>query len=551
MAARYSVREHGNLGFVLGQRETDRPLVIDPVYSIFLGGSQLDEGQGIAVDSLGNVYVAGFTYSNPFPTTDADYATPKNSYSGGADAFLAKINPSGNGTLYSTYLGGVGDDQALAIAIDPQDNVYLTGFTESVDFPLQGSGSLAPLQSQLAGEANAFVAKFAGSSGDLLYSTYLGGDGSDSGNAIAAGSGGQVFVAGYTSSSNFKTAAPLQANLAGSQNAFVSKLNTVASTLVYSTYLGGDVFDAAQAIAVDAQGDAYVTGLTFSSDFPNASGSLLGPQNAFVAKLNPSGSALLYSLYLGGSGFDSGQGIAVNGAGDAFVAGYTSSPNFPTNGSLAPYQRMLASGASQNAFVTELSPTASIVYSTYLGGNGTDQANALVVDRFGNAFVAGFTSSTNFPTMPTGQSQLLGGQDAFFSEFNLSGTVSGTATLSLSTYFGGSGSDQANAIAPGPGDLYITGLTTSANFASNPAPQLPYEGNGDAFVTVFAPAASYPAPALGRLAPWLAAILLLAGLCRIRLRSSSTTPVALSPRVNALPSNRIGAAVSNSPRRKG
>ncbi len=228
--------------------------------------------------------------------------------------------------VYSTYLGGSNSDSGNAIAVDSSGNAYAAGITNSPDFPtanpLQGGDS----------RTTAFVSKLNPVGSALVYSTYLGGSTSDYGSAIAVDSSGNAYVAGYTGSSNFPTANPLQANLRGYQNAFVAKLNAAGSALVYSTYLGGSLYDSGYAIAVDSSGNAYVAGGTNSVNFPTANplqANLTGYQNAFVAKLNPAGSALVYSTYLGG-GSDNGTGIAVDSSGSAYVAGWTQSSDFPT-----------------------------------------------------------------------------------------------------------------------------------------------------------------------------------------------------------------------------
>ena len=513
---RYDVHGH-SLGFVVGKHDPGRPLVIDPVYSTFLGGSALDEGQGIAADSAGNVYVAGFTQSTNFPEEPYSFDPLDSNHGGAADAFVTKVMPNGLNLAWSTYIGGNGDDEAEAIALDAQGHVDIAGFTDSTNFPT----TLSAFQTKLPGILNAFVTQLNASTGSPVYSTYLGGDANDTANGIAADPAGEVFVAGYTSSNNFPTtASPFQGALTGSQNAFVTKLSAAGSSLVYSTFLGGNYFDTAQAVALDAAGDAFITGSTYSSNFPSTSGALLstlgGTLNAFVTKLAASGSTLVYSTYLGGNELDSGQGIAVDSSGDAFVAGTTTSSNFPvTAGAYQP-----AFGGIQNGFVSKLNPTATaLAYSTYLGGNGTDQANAIAIDTSGNAFVAGFTSSTNFPTVPANESQLLGTQDAFFTKLNANGVPT------LSTYLGGSDNDQANAIAVDAADnAYLTGLTTSSNFVTNPSGWPTYSGNGDAFVTKFATVPPVAVPALGRRAPWLGAALLWIGLLVSRRKVSGAVP---------------------------
>jgi hypothetical protein len=267
------------------------------------------------------------------------------------------------------------------------------------------------------------VAKLNAAGSALVYATYLGGSNPDSGTGIAVDAAGNAYVTGYTGSTNFPTTNPLQPANKGFQNAFVAKLNAAGSALVYATYLGGSGTDAGQGIAVDAAGNAYVTGQTTSTDFPTANA--LQPANgggadAFVAKLNAAGTALAYSTYLGGSADDSGDGIAVDSQGNAYVTGATTSTNFPTANPLQP-----AYGGNSDAFVAKLNAMGSaLVYATYLGGSGDDVGQGIAVDSQGNAYVTGYTGSTNFPTANTLQPANGGGQDAFLAKI-------ATAPLSL------------------------------------------------------------------------------------------------------------------------
>jgi hypothetical protein len=328
----------------------------------------------------------------------------------------------------------------------------------------------------------------------LQYSTFLGGNGGDAGYGIAVDSAGEAYVTGVTASANFPIKSAYQTTTGGGGDAFVAKLNSTGTGLVYSTFLGGGGSDAGNAIAIDSSGDAYITGATTSSDFPitanvfqtmnNGSGN----SNAFVAKLGPSGSKLSYSSYLGGSGPDSGQGIAVDSSGDVYVTGSTESYNFPTAPAV-PFQRGNANCTTVNqietctadAFVTEVNPTATeLTYSTYLGGTSADVGQAIALDAQGNTYIAGYTYSTNFPTQSALYGTSGGGQDCFVAALDAAGT-----SLVFSTYLGGSGQDAAFGLAlDASGNIYLTGSTTSANFPIGPNPfQLLYGGTGDAFLT--------------------------------------------------------------------
>jgi Beta-propeller repeat len=403
-----------------------------------------DGATAIAVDAAGNAYVAGFTNSSDFPTVNpfqaTNHAAAAPTY--GMNGFLVKLNAAGSALVYSTYLGGSGRDEApvlsgdsaTGIAVDAAGNAYVTGITSSPDFPTLTAFQATNGQTATT-SVTAFVTKFDATGSALQYSTYLGGSGhasfGDCANGIAVDSGGNAYVVGQTSATNFPTAAAFQsANLAAALgtsdvgNAFVTKLNSTGSALVYSTYLGGSVNDNAQAVAVDASGNAYVSGYTFSSDFPTANA--FQPQNqtnghdanAFVTKFNAAGNALTYSTYLGGSTNDEATGIAVDGAGNAYIAGYAYSSDFPTVDPLQATNNG-ASHKTSNAFISVLDAAGGALnFSTYLGGSGTegfvscpsdptscgpiysgDSAAAIAVDAAGSIYATGVTYSTDFPTV--------------------------------------------------------------------------------------------------------------------------------------------------------
>jgi len=288
--------------------------------------------------------VTGHTSSTNFPTANALQPTNGGAY----DAFVAKLTADGSSLVYSTFLGGSGEDGGYGIAADPEGNAYVTGWTRSNNFPTANA-----LQPTSGGFDDAFVAKLSADGSSLVYSTYLGGGRYEYGNGIAADSAGNAYVTGYTSSTNFPTVNALQpASGGGSADAFVAKLTADGSSLVYSTYLGGADLDVGRGIAADSEGNAYVTGETLSTDFPTANAlqpTLGGYYDAFVAKLTADGSSLVYSTYLGGSGEDMGRGIAADSEGNAYVTGETLSTDFPTANALQP-----AIGGAADAFVAKL-----------------------------------------------------------------------------------------------------------------------------------------------------------------------------------------------------
>src|SRR5208337_2004038 len=329
------------------------------VYSTYLGGSSFDGGYGIAVDSAGNAYVIGWTSSTNFPTMNPLQPT----YGGGTyDAFVSKINPEGSALVYSTYLGGSLLDSGAGIAVDSAGNAYVTGGTYSTDFPITPGAFQTICSHGCQFSSDAFVSKINPEGSALVYSTYLGGTSSDSGAGIAVDSTGNAYVTGGTYSTDFPTVNPLQPSSGGGfGDAFVAKINSIGSALVYSTYLGGSSFDYGAGIAVDSAGNAYVVGGTGSHNFPTESALQPhyrgGDSDAFVAKINPSGSALFSSTYLGGSGWDEGRGIAADSAGNAYVTGYTESNNFSTTSGAFQTVCNDGSGCSVDlgdAFVTKI-----------------------------------------------------------------------------------------------------------------------------------------------------------------------------------------------------
>jgi Beta-propeller repeat len=374
--------------------------------------------------------------------------------------------------LFATYLGGRNSDGATAVARDGGGGIYVTGYTLSTDFP-----GASPLQAGNGGSYDVFVTKlFPGS--PLTWSTYLGGSGEDRATGIAVDDAGNVYLSGYTFSTNFPTSAPFQAGLAGAPDAFVTKLNPSGSALVYSTFLGGAGTDAAYGIAVDSGGSAYVAGYTGSTNFPTAApiqATLRGSTDSFVTKLNAAGSALVYSTFLGGNSDEVGNGIAVDQVGSAYVVGWTASTNFPT---MLPIQASL-SGPS-DVFVARLDTAGSALsYSTYLGGTGTDVANAIAVDASFSAYVGGYTNSTNFPIATARQPTFAGTYDGFVTKLTPAG-----AALSYSTYLGGAFFDRVEAISVANGQASVVGVTQSLDFPTASPYQASHAGGlEDAFLT--------------------------------------------------------------------
>jgi hypothetical protein len=460
-----------HVAFKVAAYDASQPLIIDPVLSwaTYLGGSGQDNLQSIAVDQAGNAYVTGYTNTaTGFPGTVGSSIVSTNgafqgTYGGGTwDIFVTKLNATGTALIYSTYLGGSGEDVGEGIAVDQAGNAYVIGYTDtSSGFPGITASSIQ--STNAGGGHDAFVTKLNAAGTALVYSTYLGSSGEDQGWAIAVDAGGSAYVTGFTNSSGFpgtssssivSTNGAIQGAFGGSSgsygDAFVTKLNSAGTALVYSTYLGGSNDDGGyhNGIAVDQFGSAYVTGFSYTpSGFPGTTGSSIvstngaiqgtnaGGQDAFVTKLNAAGTALVYSTYLGSSGTgELGNGIAVDQAGNAYVTGYTASSGFPgttgssivsTNGA---FQGTYGGGA-WDAFVTKLNAAGTaLVSSTYLGGSGIDVPSGIALDQAGNAYVTGYTYTTGlgFPgiTASSIQSTNAGGGDGFVAKIQFVTPVS-------------------------------------------------------------------------------------------------------------------------------
>jgi hypothetical protein len=561
------------------------------IYSTYLGGSGGDYGNAITVDAAGDAYVAGQTASANFPvTTGALQTTNKGAAKDYSTGFVAELNPSGTNLIYSTYLGGSTGDWATAIAVDAAGEAYVVGQTYSSDFPVTQGAYQTTNKAAQAPTSSAFVAKLNSAGTALIYATYLGGSGGplmglggcvsaegpgnnqDGAFAVAIDAAGDAYVAGQALSTDFPVtegAFQTQSNGAASPstNAFVAKLNPAGSALIYSTYLGGSGLhlcgseestasagDAALALTVDGSGNAYVAGIAFSSDFPvtqgafqttnrskltmgRLSGPVVGGPTGFVAKLNPSGSALVYSTYMGGSGGcilplpfyaeylgDGASGLAINSSGNAYVTGSTASTDFPvtpgayqtTNNYPGGAGSMEVGAKGYNPFVTEINPTGSaLVYSTYLGGNGSnpnvessesivatgDTANALALDGSGNVYLAGTAESADFPvTSGAFQTTIQARENAFVAKLDMSATSAAitptvTVTPASSTITSGRPLTVVVSVSGGSSNPTPTGTVTlvSGTYASPPTTLTV----GSATITI--PAGSLLAEAAGNL----------------------------------------------------
>ena len=471
-------------GFHVGSYDNTQPLIIDPIlaYSTYFGGSQFDTIFGIAVDNSGNAYITGETDTASLAGRQGLRIGPAHSQSCNncSDAFVAKLNASGTVLDYLTILGGSNDDSnGQSIAVDSAGNAYVTGLTRASDFP-------TPNGFQVGGTRfrnKAFVAKLNASGSALLYATILSGSQdsfqSDIGRDIAADDAGNAYVTGGTSSPDFPTKNALQPNIGGSGDSFLAKIDTTsagASSLVYSTFLGAS----ALGVAVDTSGNVYVGGATFLATIFGVTPTRLGAggsSDVFVAKLNSTGSALLYATAIGGSGADSGFDMTIDSSGNAYLTGETVSTNFPTTAGAA---QTAFGGGFSDAFVVKLNAAGNaFVYSTYLGGSGGDQGFGIGVDGSQNAIVTGSPagSATLAGTAPT-RFGVGGGPDVFVAKLN----VSGTALTDL-TILGSSDADIVTDIAvDSAGGTYVTGDTSGTNFPLASALQSSLSGPDDAFI---------------------------------------------------------------------
>ena len=452
IAASYVLQGQGEVSFRIADYDHNRELVIDPIlaYGTYLGGANGYGGQemnGIAVDSAGNAVIVGDTVASTYPLVNPLQPTLK----GGTDCFVTKINAEGTALLFSTFLGGSGFDYSSGIALDPQGNIYVSGSTESTDFP-----TLHPFQAALRGMENAFVTKIKADGSSLLYSTYLGGSGQERGGAIAVDRQSRAYVTGSTTSTDFPVRNAIQSAFGGVEDVFVTKLNTTGNALLYSTYLGGSDQEIDGGIAVDTTNNVYVDGSTSSLDFPIAHAIQPkfggGFQDCFVTKIRADGRAILYSTYLGGSDQEFASAVAVDSSDNAYVAGGTVSSDFPIVNAFQPTLQ----GPGGDAFITELNRGGSnFVFSTYFGGSLSDSAATIPVDPAGYIHVAGVTSSKDFPLAHPIQRNISPFQTAFVSKF-----IPGVRALVYSTYLGVSDSARS-LVVDSAGSEYVVGAVYS------------------------------------------------------------------------------------------
>ena len=497
VACRFDLRTTLSFGFDCVGWDASLPLVIDPLlYSTFLGGGGgWERGTSIAVDASGNAYVAGWTPSMDFPTTPGAFDP---TYNGDMEVFVTKLNAAGSGLLYSTFLGGRGrEGETAALVLDASGSAYVTGGTGSADFPTTPGA----FDTTYNGNGDAFVTKLDPTGSGLLYSTFLGGGGGDSGGSVEVDASGNAYVTGYAGLDFPSTAGAFDTTYNGNGDAFVTKLNAAGSDLLYSTFLGGGSGEGGDSVALDASGSAYVTGWTNSAGFPTTPGAfdttINSDRDAFVTKLDPTGSGLLYSTFLGNG---VGSSLAVDASGSAYVTGDTGSADFPTT----PGAFDTSPSYSADLFVTKLNATGSgLLYSTFLGGGGEDSAgpsaDSIAVDVSGSAYLTGTTWSADFPTTPGAFDRTYNGSyGPFVTKFDPTGS-----SLLYSTFLGGDFQEHGISIAvDASGSAYVTGEATTPTFPTTPgAFDTTYNGGwNDAFVSKLSLTAQPNSPPLLALA---------------------------------------------------
>ncbi|HEX8000312.1 MAG TPA: DNRLRE domain-containing protein [Pyrinomonadaceae bacterium] len=461
ISSRYLLKGKRDIAFEIGDYDTSRPLIIDPVlnYSSHMHGFPYS----MALDSDRNIYLTGSTSSTTFPVINPLQQT----YGGGdTDAYVMKLNAAGSAIIYSTYLGGNDHDTGnggsgiMHIALDPSGNATIFGTTGSADFP-----TFNALDSTYNGSYHdTFVSKLNAAGNAFVYSTFLGGASAEVAGGIAVDALGNAYLTGQTYSPNFPTLNPIQSPLCNGNNTdiFLTAINSAGTALLFSTHIGGSRSDGGGGIALDSSGNIYLTGSTSSLNFP-----LVNPtqatktdfsNDAFVMKVNPLGTALLFSTYLGGNASDYASDIALDSSGNVFVTGTTESDDFPTTAGAF----RTAHFGYQDPFVTKIDTvTPSVVYSTYVAGGGSDYSEAIAVDSQGCAIVYGTTVSTNFPLVNPIKSQYFGGYtDLFLSRLNATGSA-----LTFSTFLGGNSNEDARDIVlDSANNTYLTGTTGSTDF---------------------------------------------------------------------------------------
>ena len=462
--------------------ESSNEILFETSYASFIGGSENDVGQSIAIDSDGSIYVAGSTDSSDFLDLDINGLT---------DCFVLKYDSTETELIYATIIGGTSKDELISICVDFEGNVYGTGRTTSNDFPTVNAFNYTN-----SGAGDCFVFKLNPNGDDLIYSTFVGGTENDFASDIAIDSQGCAYVTGSTFCRNgrdydFPSVNPFDDTWNGENDAFVFKLNSNGDSLEYSTIIGGAAGDWLDSIAVDSQGNAVVTGNAESENWPMVnsydpvwSSSLPNLPDVVLFKLNYSGNGLLWSTYIGGNGSDYGRSVTLDSSDNIYLVGATSSLDFPLKNSI----QSTFNGGWSDCFILKMSSDGqSIIYSSYLGGTEHDEARDIVFDDSGCAYITGYSNSLDFPITNTTNSKTKGDYDFLVIKLNAVGNSS-----ILSTYLGGSEDDRAYSIAVDNDDaIYITGRTCSLDFPTFQASDPSYNGGEeDCILVILCPSAN-------------------------------------------------------------
>ncbi len=491
--SRYRTNADGSYGFALGPYDHARELVIDPlIVAQYFSGSYQDIAMAIGHDSHGLIYIGGETSSTDLPLAGTPLQTAE---AGGLDLFFSVINPTLSASsqiIYTTYIGGDGDENFGGMTVGPNGDVYMTGSTASSNFPMANAAQTALAGS--AGATDAFVLWLSPTQA-LNYSTYFGGSGADIGKAIAVDSKGKMWMAGNTQSTDLPLTTGFQDSLIGTQNMFVAGFDpsqTGAATKFYSIYIGGTLWDEAYGVAVATDGTVWLAGGTFSPDIwitgsPTFQGLYGGDGDGYIAHINPTlgVNALLYATFLGGSGIDEATSLVLDPNGHVIVSGYTLSTNFPVSGNA--FQKMY--GGNTDAFITVLDPVGSsqLVYSTYFGGRGADSAFDLKEDSSGVLYVSGYTESGGLPVTTNALQTTYNDESLAAFGLKLDPSKPGADGIDYFTYLGDSGLQIAYAIDfDKSGNMYLAGTSTTGILGEVGGPgRVTVDGNVDSFVIGF------------------------------------------------------------------
>jgi len=467
-------------GFDIPTSPDNEGLVIDPlVFCTYLGGSSSDRGYGVSLDDDNNIYITGWVSSDDFPTTAGTY---DESHNGNSDAFVAKLNPSGSDLIYATYLGGSDIEYGEGIVVNGDGEAIAGGLTYSSDFPTT-AGSFNTTIDSTAG-IDLYISKLSADGSSFVYSTFLGGNSVEYIKGMTLDDQDNVYLTGSTSSDDFPvTSGAYNTVYSGSGDAFITKLNSAGSALLYSTYFGGTGDDFARGLYLYDNDYAYVTGNTESSDLPVSSTAYdktyNGLRDVFFIKMALSSSSLLYSSYIGGSNDDVGEGITVDKDGDVYLTGWTESDDFPTSDEAFDDSY---NGGSNDVFVLKINlDTSVLVYSTYLGGFLNEGGDYISVDKNGSAHVAGWTGSGNyFPSTPgVDDTKPHSGYEVFLLKMAPNGSMPYHVV-----FIGGGDADHCGGLYLDPnGVAYVSGLSQSNNLeTTSGAYDETFNGGGDAFI---------------------------------------------------------------------